>query len=192
MNAAKVTLLKKDFDLWCEQHSGWARLPFLFLFFYLFVQHVADLRYTGLFGGLNLGIHEVGHLLFTPLGEFWHFLGGTIFQLFVPLYGVFNFLYLRDYFSIFLCFGWLSTNFFNVAAYAADARTQTLPLVTPFGGHARHDWHYMLSKLGLLEFDQIIAGLFLINAWVSMGVCLAGGLMVILKMENIIFRYKKS
>lgn len=178
-----VTFLKNDFDDWCAEHSGWLRLPFIALFSYLFIRHVADPNYSGVLGGLNLGIHEAGHLLFTPLGEFWHFLGGTLFQLFVPVYGMFNFLYLRDYFSILLCFGWLSTNLFNVATYAADARAQQLPLVTPFGGYARHDWNYLLSHAGLLEYDVYIAGFIRVLAWISMAVCLAGGLLIIIKME---------
>ena len=34
---------------------------------------------------VNLAIHEAGHIVFLPFGEFMHFLGGSLFQLLVPL-----------------------------------------------------------------------------------------------------------
>ena len=108
-------------------------------------------------------------------------------QLFIPVYGIFNFIHQRDYFACFFCFGWLSTNCFSIAAYVADARSQTMPLVTLGGGKARHDWNYLLSQVGWLEYDIMISHMWQIFAWMSMGICLIGGLWLILRMENIIF-----
>ena len=59
----------------------------------------------------------------------------------------------------------------DVATYAADARTMTLPIVSPFGGHVYHDWNYLLSQIGILHLDQFIALLFRVGGFMSMGVC---------------------
>lgn len=40
---------------------------------------------------LNLGIHELGHMLFRPAGEFLCIAGGTILQLLIPIISVFMF-----------------------------------------------------------------------------------------------------
>lgn len=49
---------------------------------------------------------------------------------------------------------WFGQSLINVSVYAADARIQALPLFGPPG--ALHDWHYLLSKVGLLEYDTAI------------------------------------
>ncbi len=53
--------------------------------------HLADDQYNSLFGMLNLGIHELGHMLFRPAGEFLCIAGGTILQLLIPIISVFMF-----------------------------------------------------------------------------------------------------
>lgn len=164
---------------WCKEQKWplW-RLPFLIWFGIVLVRHLGDPEYGSLLAPLNLGIHEFGHLIFMPLGEPWVTAGGTITQTLVPFYGVYNFWVQRDYFSAVLCFGWLSTNFFNIATYAGDARAMVLPLVTPFGsgdGAASHDWNNMLGAAGWLEADQFIAFLFRAAAVISMLFCLGAG-----------------
>ena len=39
----------------------------------------------GFVDNIDLAIHETGHLVFAPFGEFMNVLGGTLFQLIVPL-----------------------------------------------------------------------------------------------------------
>ncbi len=53
---------------------------------------------------------------------------------------------------------WLGQNFINISVYAADARAQQLPLLG--GNKVFHDWHYLLSTLGLLNFDTGIGYIF--------------------------------
>ena len=49
---------------------------------------------------------------------------------------------------------WLGQNFINISVYAADARTQALPLLG--GNSVYHDWHYLLGEINMLEYDQEI------------------------------------
>lgn len=167
--------LIQEIRVWCKKKNGLVYLPLFILFCYVFFRLINDSTYQSILDPLNLGIHEVGHLLFGFLGEFIGILGGTLFQLIVPIYGIFNFYKLQDYFSISLCFGWYAINCYNIATYAADARAMDLPLVSPFGGHIKHDWNYMLSKLGWLNSDQLIATLFRIEGFFAFAFCLLCG-----------------
>lgn len=137
---------------WCRGRSALARLPLLIFLAYVGARQFWDPEYHSLFGAINLGIHEGGHLLFRSFGKFVCVAGGTFLQLFAPLASIFMFLKQRDYFAIAVCLGWLSTNIVNVGVYMADAERMALPLVT-VGNHngiVIHDWRYLLSKFGLL------------------------------------------
>jgi hypothetical protein len=102
---------------------------------------------------LNLAVHETGHLLFLPFGEFMHFLGGTLFQLLMPLLFVLHFARRGDRFAAHVVLWWVAQSLWNVSVYAADARSQALPLV----GGGEHDWAYLLGRLGWLQYDAGIA-----------------------------------
>lgn len=152
------------------------RLPLLLGFFYILARHLFDSQYYDIFSPLNLGIHEVGHLLFSFFGRFLNILGGTIFQLFVPIFGMVNFYRQKDFFAIALCFGWLSTSFFHIAPYIADARAMNLPLVAPFGiENVVHDWNYLLNRMGILRFDAALGFFVKCLAVLSMIACFYSG-----------------
>lgn len=158
---------------WAKGRNYLVRLPFLFWFAYVFIRHLGDPMYSSVLGPLNLGIHELGHFVFSPFGSFIAVMGGTLLQLAAPVAGMINFYIQRDYFAITLCFGWLATNFFDVARYASDARSMSLPLVSPFGmGNVVHDWNYMLGRLGILRLDRMVGFIFRLFAFVSMSACL--------------------
>lgn len=169
----------------------WARGKFwpfrailLLFFLYIFIRHLADSEYQSIFKGLNLGIHELGHFIFGIFGEFIGIAGGTIAQLLAPIIGLVMFFMQRDYFAIAIAFGWLSTNFFDIAVYASDARAMALPLVSPFGVDCIHDWNYLLSELGILSAEKCIGSLFRIMGILSMLVCLSfGGLLIFAMMK---------
>jgi len=114
---------------------------------------------------INLPIHEFGHLLFTPFGEFMHFLGGSLFQIIFPMIMVGAFFFKRDPFAAGICLFWAGQSMINVSYYVADARAQELPLI---GG--QHDWDYLLSELSWLQYDTklgtfvFICGAFVIIA----------------------------
>lgn len=108
---------------------------------------------------VNLLIHEGGHGIFGIFGiKYLHALGGTIMQLLIPaMFVVFNYLKKKRVAAqIFLI--WLGQNFINVSVYAADARAQKLPLLG--GSKVYHDWNYLLSEIGLLEYDNVIGQIF--------------------------------
>jgi hypothetical protein len=101
---------------------------------------------------IDLPIHETGHLVFSPFGEFMQFAGGTLFQILFPcVFGVY-FLKRKDPHAASVVLWWVAQNFANVSVYARDAQAQELPLV----GGGEHDWAYLLGRLHLLYADQSI------------------------------------
>lgn len=169
---------------WCRGRNPWLRAPVLVWGIWVLLQHLRSGDYRSIFAGLNLGIHELGHLLFLPLGMTMHMLGGTLAQLAAPVLSVWMFLRQRDYFAVAFAFLWLGTNLFEIAAYAGDARTRDLPLVSPFAGEPLHDWHHLLSKVGLLQWDGIIAGMFRLGGVVSIVAFLVAGTWLVIQMRR--------
>lgn len=102
---------------------------------------------------LDLPIHETGHLVFAWGGEVITALGGTLFQLIVPLVFVVYFWRRKDRHAASAALWWVGQNFWNIARYVADARAQELPLV----GGGEHDWTFLLATWRLLERDVAIA-----------------------------------
>lgn len=113
-----------------------------------------------IFDGVNLAFHEMGHAAFFWSGNrILTTAGGTIFELGVPLAaGVYLAVRQRDPFGAVVCLFWLGTALVGTGIYAADARAQALPLVSPFGpvDVDSHDWTVMLMKYGKLSQDQAI------------------------------------
>ncbi|MCP4645981.1 MAG: hypothetical protein GY851_36390 [bacterium] len=143
---------------WCRGRWWWARVPLLVWFAYLLAKYLVDPAYFSLFGALNLGIHELGHIVWSPLGQFVGTLGGSLTQCLVPAASIFMFYRQRDFFAMAFCLGWLGINLYEVSVYVGDARAMALPLVSPFAGHPIHDWNYLLREMGMLHLDKTIAG----------------------------------
>ncbi len=180
-----LTSLRDDAIEWSKGKNWLIRLPLLIFFAYVLVRHLSDPLYTSILGPLNLGIHELGHFVFGFMGQFLAVAGGTLLQLIIPIFAVFNFYRQNDFFAIALSFGWLSTNLFSVATYAADARSLELPLVTPFGSdNVVHDWEYLLTTLNILKYDAVVAGIFRSLAVISMLICFALGAWILRQMAR--------
>ncbi len=109
----------------------------------------------GLLDNVDLAIHETGHLVFGPFGEFIGVLGGTLMQLLFPLAFAWYFWRRRDRHAATVAMWWVAQNLWNIARYAQDAQAQELPLV----GGGEHDWTYLLGAVGLLEHDQLVGQL---------------------------------
>jgi len=169
------TQLLNDIPYKVKGKNWFIRLPLLAYFFYVFIRHWHDPAYRSIIGALNLGIHEVGHMVFGMFGEFMGVAGGTLLQLMAPIFGIYNFYRQEDYFAITLCFGWFGVNLYEIARYVADARAMALPLVSPFGAGAGHDWNFLLSRVGLLNFDGEVASCIRFIAGCLMVFCLAAG-----------------
>src|SRR5690554_5999801 len=91
---------------------------------------------------LDLAIHETGHLVFAPFGEFIGLLGGTLFQLIVPIAFVVALWRQGDRHGATVPLWWLAQNCWNISTYIRDARVQQLPLV----GGGEHDWTAILAE----------------------------------------------
>lgn len=94
-----------------------------------------------------LVIHEAGHIFLMPFGEFMAILGGSLFQLLLPLICAGTVLWSnRDPFGAGLGVWWLGVSLLDLAPYIYDARQ---PQLIMLGGHTGedgpHDWIYLLE-----------------------------------------------
>lgn len=160
--------------IWAQQRTGWWwRLIIVIIFFVFLVQNWHDPQFalnrlSNPFSALDMGMHELGHALFQPFGDFMHILGGSLFQCLFPIITFVGFLQVRSYFAAAMCFCWLGLNFFDVATYVADAQSRLLPLATGLAGlglpqndatyNQGHDWYQLLLRTNHLQDDQVIAG----------------------------------
>jgi len=103
-----------------------------------------------------LPIHEAGHVLFMPLGHFMMMLGGSLFQLLLPLIVAATVLWQNhDPFGAALGVWWCGVSMMDLAAYIYDAKS---PQLTLLGGHTGedgpHDWIYLLGVFGKVQQAQ--------------------------------------
>lgn len=139
---------------------------------------------------VNLPFHEAGHVIFRPFGRFITSLGGTLGQLLMPLIcaGVFL-IQTRDAFAGSVALWWFGQNFFDIAPYINDARSGTLPLLggntgqsSPYGFH---DWEFLLTESGLLQYDHGIARGAHVTGILIVGVALVWGGYLLLRQYRI-------
>lgn len=117
----------------------------------------AEIMYSFLHD-VDLPIHEFGHVLFRPFGEWMMYLGGSLFQCLLPaILGVAFIWKQRDPFAAAFCLWWTAENVLDVAPYIYDAKLMALPLVGEWNDDVaamhvlRHDWHNILLPLGLVD-----------------------------------------
>ena len=104
---------------------------------------------------VDLGVHELGHLLVggPPMA---HFVAGCVAQVLVPAALAAYFLVVRrDRGGGGFCLAWAGASAWDVSVYIADAPRQALPLI----GGGVHDWAYLLGPKGwdALESAGVIA-----------------------------------
>jgi hypothetical protein len=122
--------------------------------------HTADPAYRGIYAGINLALHEAGHLFLSWFGSSLLVVaGGTLFEVGIPLLIAVYFWRHGDVAGSIVAVFWFGTALLSVAPYMADARAQTLPLVTVGGGPVEHDWYLLLDAIGMLEQDRATARL---------------------------------
>jgi hypothetical protein len=93
----------------------------------------------------DLGIHEVGHLLFAFAPRMLMFLAGSAAQVIVPLALAWYFgITRRDAAGGGFCLAWAGASMWDVSVYIADAPVQALPLI----GGGQHDWAFLLGSQG--------------------------------------------
>jgi len=134
---------------------------------------------------VNLPFHEAGHIVFRPFGAFITSLGGTLGQLLMPLICMGVLLVkTRDPFGASVALWWFGENFLDIAPYMNDARAGQLPLLGGNFGHSApygfHDWQYLLTESGLLQYDHILAKVaFLIGSLIMLLSLLWGGFLLL-------------
>ena len=166
----------------------WVRAPLLVVLAWILAAHLRDPLYTSIFYGINLGFHEMGHALFSWSGHrILTAAGGTLLELAIPLgAGVYLLRTQHDPFGAAVCVFWLGTALVGAGMYAADARAQALPLVSPFGpiDVDSHDWTVVLMKYGRLSQDQAIGGAIRTAGLVAMAAGIGGGAWVLWMMAT--------
>ena len=121
-------------------------------------------RWVFLLDSANLALHEAGHPFFgLVFGERMTVYGGTLGQLVFPLATAGSFWWRRETLSFALAVAWLFENFWNIARYMADARSQVLPLV----GSGEHDWTEIFLRWGALPSDTRVAAFVSVLAWIG-------------------------
>ncbi len=100
-----------------------------------------------------LPIHEAGHVLMIPLGEFLAVFGGSLFQVALPLgIGAAFLLRQRDPFGAAVCLWWAGASLVDISPYIWDSiNPQLLLLGGRTGEDGPHDWIYLLERLGILH-----------------------------------------
>jgi hypothetical protein len=103
---------------------------------------------------VDLGFHELGHLLTYPFPDVVTAMMGSIAQVAVPLGVALYFLFLRrERLGAALCLAWAATSAQNVSVYIADAPIQALPLL----GEGMHDWAFVLGRFDAIDSAATIA-----------------------------------
>ena len=139
---------------------------------------------------VGLFIHEPGHLILGPLGEFIGILGGTLFEAGIPLLGAVVLFWRRKPVAAWSCIGFAGFALLGVSRYIEDAQARKLPLWGDFGmGGVTHDWHYLLTHLGLLHYHRLIAELVYLSAAALM---VAGVLGMVFAPERLMFSRRKT
>jgi len=125
---------------------------------------------------VDLGFHELGHLVTRWLPEVVMAMMGSISQVAVPLgIAVYFFWIRRDLLAGALCVAWAATSAQNASVYIADAPYQRLQLIGGF-----HDWAFVLGPehFDVLNRAALIAAVvkgFGIVLWLTaVGLCFAG------------------
>ncbi|MEX2130127.1 MAG: hypothetical protein WD772_01465 [Pseudohongiellaceae bacterium] len=110
---------------------------------------------------VNLVFHEAGHFIFIPAGRFMTILGGSLFQVLVPLFICAAFLVAnKDGFGASIGLWWTGQSMMDLSPYIADATVMRLPLLGGGTGADRpgmHDWNNILRQLGWLAQDEKVA-----------------------------------
>jgi hypothetical protein len=102
----------------------------------------------GLISSVDLGFHELGHLLFSWAPGLVPPLIGSATQVAVPIGLALYFGLRRESYASGLMFAWAATSAANVSVYVADAPFQGLTLL----GGGRHDWAWVFGSTGHLDW----------------------------------------
>lgn len=104
---------------------------------------------------VDLIIHEAGHMVFMPFGQFIMVLGGSLLQVLVPIMFFVYFYRAKQHFSQAVMLLWIAVNLFYIGLYASDAIKMELPLLG--GDGVAHDWNYLLMESKLIAQTKLVS-----------------------------------
>ena len=140
---------------------NYPKLVFAVLLTIYFLWIAYDPMQGSFLDNVDLPIHEFGHVLLRPFGEFMMVAGGSLFQVMMPLIFVGYFVWRQQYYSAAIVTLWVGQSILSVYIYAADAIVMRLVLTSGFTGSegSFHDWNYLLTATGLLSSTKTVAGI---------------------------------
>jgi hypothetical protein len=140
---------------------NYPRLVFALILTLYFLWIAYDPMQGSFLDNVDLPVHETGHLIFRPFGEFLGVAGGSLFQVILPAVFVGYFVWNEKYYSAAIVLFWVGQSILNVFVYAADAVVMQLVLTSGLTGSegSFHDWNYLLTKTGLLGSTKAVAGI---------------------------------
>ncbi|MEJ7848093.1 MAG: hypothetical protein WKF92_08405 [Pyrinomonadaceae bacterium] len=99
---------------------SYPKLIFAILLIIYFLWIASDPMQGSFLDLVDLPIHETGHLLFRPFGEFMMIAGGSLFQIIFPAVFVGYFVWHEKYYSAAIVLFWVGQRILNVWVYASE------------------------------------------------------------------------
>lgn len=156
-----VSLLILPFVIYSIHQIYWAlnyNIFFAVTYEYPFPLNIIHL----LIDNFLLIVHEAGHTFFGLLGiRFLTILGGSLFQILLPLIILGYFWINRQYIGMQFTLCLIGFSWLDVAGYAADGGARQLPLIGGLGKES-HDWYNLLVRMDALEHDITFAVIFVV------------------------------
>jgi hypothetical protein len=137
--------------------SDYIKAIFVIMITWYFIYCLRSLENFHIVTIVNLIIHEAGHSILLFFGQFIQVLGGSLFQVFVPLIFAVYFFIREDIYSSGIILLWVGESVIEVSRYASDATLMQLPLLG--GDNVIHDWNWLLSYTNLLQHTSLIASI---------------------------------
>jgi hypothetical protein len=136
----------------------------IFIYSYLKGDPLNPTLYQNIFHTLNLVFHEAGHTLFMWGGNFIYVIGGSLFQILMPLVIALYFWGRNEIFETSIILMWVAANIYEVGVYMSDAKDRALPLLGD--DPESHDWYAIFSQLNILHQAPATGEAFIILSFV--------------------------
>lgn len=172
-----------------HESAFWGHLLLYALFFiwgWCFILHGIDASVLGasVLHQISQPFHDYGHVMFRPFGSWWMYVGGSLFQIVLPLIPLLYFMvWQRDNFAASLMLWWSGQNMLDVSPWIADAPYRNLSPTSDSG--ASHDWWNLLRMSDALDMAQPLAVLcFALGTLVILSALLWGGFLLYVEMKG--------
>jgi hypothetical protein len=164
---------------------GWLFFAYLFVQILGYRAEVSDnLFLRGLYF-IDFGVHEVSHMIVLFLPQVLVSVAGSIGEVGFTCLILAAALKAKSYFTSVFAGLWVMLSLNSVGRYMSDARSQLLPLAGP-GELVRHDWNYIFSQIGCLNYDTLIGGVVrFIGDLVGGAALLFGLILIVIKIREM-------